>query len=375
MSQYRFSLSKAVSRGKGQSAVAKAAYNGREQLHDDRHGKSTRDYGRPTKNSGGKDDVLFSGIFLDTTRDVPKWATDREKMWNAASTAEKRKDAREAQEIIVNLPWELTQKQREYMLTDFCREITRSTGRIADVNMHKAPKHGDDRNIHAHILLTVREIRPDGFTGKRFEIIPEQIEQWKQKWAARGARELKKAGFALEAERWAVGHLTKEKQRDAALKRLDLEHAATLMGAATKHLGPEAAAMERKGKGSDRSDIRREEVVASKELAKLKREMAAIDKQISIALYGRIDPYDRHISDVKKDQARGLESRAVRKSLHQRGELHPEKQLAPTQDSLTKDAKLAEAVRSVLRPPKPSVPSKEAGKDVPQKPPDRDRER
>src|ERR1019366_1420342 len=151
MSQYRFSLSKAVSRGKGQSAVAKAAYNGREQLHDNRTDKFTRNYGTPTKNSGGKDDVLFSGIFLDTTRDVPEWATDRQKMWNAQSAAEKRKDAREAQEIIVNLPWELSQKQREYMLTDFCRELTRGTGRIADVNMHKAPKHRDDRNIHAHI--------------------------------------------------------------------------------------------------------------------------------------------------------------------------------------------------------------------------------
>src|SRR5271154_2196539 len=111
------------------------------------------------------------------------------------------------------------------MLTDFCREITRGTGRIAGVNMHKAPKHGDDRNIHAHILLTVREMRPEGFTGRRFEIVPEQIEQWKEKWAARGARELRKAGFPLEAERWAAGHLTKEKQCDAALKRLDLEHA------------------------------------------------------------------------------------------------------------------------------------------------------
>ncbi len=359
MSQYRFSLSKAVSRGKGQSAVAKAAYNGREQLHDDRTDKFTRNYGTPTKNSGGKDDILFSGIFLDTSRDVPKWATDREKMWNAQVAAEKRKDAREGQEVIVNLPWELPQKQREYMLTDFCREITRGTGRIADVNMHKAPKHGDDRNIHAHILLTVREIGKDGFTGKRLEVTPEQLENWKEKWAARGAKELRKAEFPVEAERWAVGNLTKEKQRDAALKRLDLEHAATLMGAATKHLGPEAAAMERHGKGSGRSDTRREEVAANQELAKLKRELAAIDKQISIAIYGRIDPQKQHIADVKADQARGLESRATRKELQKRGELHQEQ--TPTADSL-KEAKLAQAVRAILN--RSSI-----------KPPDRDRER
>jgi hypothetical protein len=332
MSQYRFSLSKAVSRGKGQSAVAKAAYNVREQLHDDRNGKFTRNYSTPTKNSGGKDDVLFSGIFLDTTRDVPEWATDRQKMWNAQAAAEKRKDAREAQEIIVNLPWELTQKQREYMLNDFCREITRGTGRIADVNMHKAPKHGDDRNIHAHILMTVREIDKDGFIGKRLEVTPEQLDKWKEKWAARGAKELRKAGFVQEAERWAVGHLTKEKQRDAALKRLDLEHAATLLGAATKHLGPEAAAMERKGKGSDRGDTRHEDVAAGQELAKLKREMALIEKQILTEIL------------AMQRQPRGGDKQTI---------------LQPLNQLVKKAGKDAERKQH----------------DVSQKPPDRDRER
>jgi hypothetical protein len=335
MSQYRFSLSKAVSRGKGQSAVAKAAYNRREQLHDDRMDKFTRNYGNSTKNSGGRDDVLFSGIFYDTSRNVPDWVTDREKMWNAQVAAEKRKDAREAQEIIVNLPWELTQKQREYMLTDFCRELTRGTGRIADVNMHKAPKHGDDRNIHAHILMTVREIGKDGFTGKRLEITTPQLDSLRQKWAARGAKELRKAGFPLEADRWAVGHLSKEKQRDDALKRLDLEHAKTLMGAATKHLGPEAAAMERKGKGSDRGDIRQKDVTDGKNLAELKRELAGINKQIFAALTYkepvRLGPHAQHVANVKADQAYGIkmpdgsiasiENRWVRKELHRRGQL------------------------------------------------------
>ena len=103
--------------------------------------------------------------------------------------AEKRKDAREAQEMIVNLPHELTDEQRRFMLTDFVREqITRSTGRIADVNIHRPPEHGDDRNYHAHILMTVRDIGPDGFRQQRLEVTPEQILRWKEKWAERGAR-------------------------------------------------------------------------------------------------------------------------------------------------------------------------------------------
>jgi hypothetical protein len=357
---YRFSVQKAVSRGKGQSAVAKAAYNAREQLHDDRSGQFTRDYGKPTKGSGGKDDVLFTGIFLDTKLNPPEWTANRNSMWNAAVGAEKRKDAREAQEIIVNLPWELSQKQREYMLTDFCREITRGTGRIADVNMHKAPKHGDDRNVHAHILLTVREISSDGFTGKRFEILPDQIEQWKEKWAARGARELRKAGFPVEADRWAVGHLTKEKQYDAALKRLDLEHAAALTGSPTKHLGPQAAAMERSGKGSDRGDVRRGDKASEGLLVRLKRRLAHVEKKIFTAILA-----------LRRETRAGGEK-----------QLEPEQKASPP---LTKAAKLAEAVRLFLVTESRTSPepeknpgknvSQEPGKNISQKPPDQDRER
>jgi hypothetical protein len=360
MSQYRFSLQKAVSRGKGQSAVAKAAYNAREQLHDERKDQFTRDYGKPTKNSDGKDDILFTGIFLDTKLNPPEWAKERSQMWNAQVASEKRKDAREAQEIIVNLPWELTQKQREYMLTDFCREVTRGTRRIADANMHKAPKHGDDRNIHAHILLTVREIGQDGSTGKRLEVTPEQLDNWKEKWAARGARELRKAGFSLEADRWAVGHLTKEKQCDAALKRLDLEHAATLTGPATKHLGPEAAAMERNGKGSNRSDIRREDLGAGQEMVKLKRELALIEKQILTEIL------------AMQREPRGLrQSEMTPHTIATPVTAH-----APVEKAATDAERLAARAKidlSKYRPERKGQQNQE--RTVSQKPPDRDRER
>ena len=186
----------------------------RSPLLDGRRPGQLKNYSR------SKDEVVFSGIFVDPKRNAPAWVLDREKLWNAASAAEKRKDAREAQEIILNLPHELTDEQRRFMLTDFVREpITRGTGRIADVNMHAAHKHGDDRNIHAHVLMTVREIGPEGFDGKRLEADTKQVLHWKQKWAERGAKELRKAGFEIEADRWAVGYMDLPKQREEALKR------------------------------------------------------------------------------------------------------------------------------------------------------------
>ena len=67
MAQYRLSVQKPISRGKGQSGIAKAAYNAREKITDERTGQ-VKNYGR------NKEDVLFSGIFLDTKRNAPAWA-------------------------------------------------------------------------------------------------------------------------------------------------------------------------------------------------------------------------------------------------------------------------------------------------------------
>jgi hypothetical protein len=61
MANYRFSA-KVVSRGGGQSVIAKAAYNHRAKLRDERTGE-LKDYSR----AGG---VLFSGIFAP--KDAPR---------------------------------------------------------------------------------------------------------------------------------------------------------------------------------------------------------------------------------------------------------------------------------------------------------------
>ena len=121
--------------------------------------------------------------------------------------------------------------------------------------------------------MTVREIGPDGFTGKRLEVTPEQIKQWKEKWAERGAKELRKACFEIEANR-AVGHLDLDRQRQAALERGDLARAETLNHEATKHRGPAASAMERKGQETDRGKIDREKFTAAQETKKLRQSYA-----------------------------------------------------------------------------------------------------
>ena len=288
MQGYHFDARNPVSRAKGQNAVAKAAYNAREALRDERTGE-LKDYSRT------HDNVLFSGIFVDPKRNTSEWVQDRSKLWNEAVKAETYKNAQEAQEIIISLPHQLTDKGREYIVKDWVREtILRETGRVADVNIHRPPKNGDDRNYHAHVLLTMRDIGPDGFGEKKAPVIDKaQLDKWKVNFSNRAARELRKEGFALDADRWKVGHLAKPEQLKDALRRNDFEHAAWAEMEATTHRGPTATTMDRnaeqgKGPASDRGTIERERKAAELQRMKLAREMkegaktvAALERELA----------------------------------------------------------------------------------------------
>ena len=271
MAEYRFSA-KIVSRGSGQSVIAKAAYNAREAIRDERTGQM-KDYSR------GKG-LEFSGIFAP--KNAPEWMKDRAKLWNAVELQEdgttRHATAQLARNIELNLPHELNADQRLQLVRDFVREQFVRQGMVADVAIHAPHAHGDERNYHAHILLTLREIDGDGFSAdkarhwnsKEFNL------QWREKWAELGARYLVKAGFEQEAERYSYSHLTLKEQFRVAARRGDLAHAVTLDHEPTKHLGPQAAAMERRGVETERGQLHSETVEANK----LRAELRDVEKQI-----------------------------------------------------------------------------------------------
>jgi hypothetical protein len=281
MAQYRCHIAPVLSRAKHQCVIAKAAYNARERIRDERDGH-TKDYTR----FGG---IEFKGIFAP--KDAAAWVQDRAQLWNAVEAREdesnRSESAQLARNIEVNLPCELTPEQRRQMLRDFVREQFVRKGMVADVAIHTAHLHGDERNVHGHILLTMREVTPDGFGKKVREWNDQSLgNDWRKKWADLGARYLEKAGYEQEAERWSYGYLTKEEQRSEALKRGDLEHADALEGPAGIHLGPEAAGQQRRNKETDRGrelealakeHQERDELEA--ELARTEKELAELDTQ------------------------------------------------------------------------------------------------
>ena len=80
-------------------------------------------------------------------------------------------------------------------MTDFVREQFQRKGMIADVNIHAPGAKGDDRNYHAHILLTMRRIGPEGFGPKVREWNSrEQLENWRAAWERIQNRYLERHG-------------------------------------------------------------------------------------------------------------------------------------------------------------------------------------
>ena len=141
-----------VSRSKGTSVIAKAAYNARDKLKDDYYGK-THDYSK-------KDDLVFSKIFLP--EHISKEFSDREYLWNSVEKIEKSKNSQLARNLLFTLPRELNEQERIKLISEFIEENFTSKGMIADCNIHNPIASDHEEQPHAHILLTLREIDEQG---------------------------------------------------------------------------------------------------------------------------------------------------------------------------------------------------------------------
>ena len=150
MAIYHCSI-KIISRGKGKSAVAAAAYRSGEKLVNEYDG-AIHDYTR----KGG---IVHTEILLPDN--APPAFSDRSALWNAVERIEKAKNAQLAREIEIALPHELTREQGVSLVREYVKDNFVAAGMCADVCLHDK----NDGNPHAHILLTMRPIEQDGAWG------------------------------------------------------------------------------------------------------------------------------------------------------------------------------------------------------------------
>ena len=256
-----FSDTKSFSRKEGKSAVASAAYRSGEKLFDERHNK-THNYTAKSKNGG----VVDKKMLLPSKFSDQNIVLDRANEWNKAEKAEKRKDARVAREWLINIPYELYEKDPQKAIEtafSFGQKLSDRYNCLVDCCIHKPTakeiaKGADPRNIHCHIMLTTREVEIENgeikFTKKTTAELSdtdrrklglcrmsEEIPQVKQLWDNTANPVL--SAYDIEPMDWRSN---KEKAKETGVDIMP-----------QAKMGVSATAMERKGIATTKGDINR----------------------------------------------------------------------------------------------------------------------
>ena len=185
MAIYHFSA-KIMGRGSGRSAVASAAYRSASRLHDERLGRH-HDF---TNKAG----VVHSEVMLPDG--APERLRDRRALWNDVEATEKRKDAQFAREVEFAIPREMTRDQGVALAREFVQREFVSRGMVADLNVHWDIGIDGEAKPHAHVMLTMREVGPDGFGPKVREWnATALLQQWRENWASHVNERLAQLGI------------------------------------------------------------------------------------------------------------------------------------------------------------------------------------
>jgi MobA/MobL family len=251
---------KPISRSAGRSVVAAAAYRFGVLL-EDRETLLRHDY---TRRSG------VEATFIVTPKNAPSWSQDLEHLWNEAQNADTRKNSRLARECELALPNEVSAAARENIARAFADHLVERYGVGVAVAVHAPSRQGDERNYHAHILFTTRSLDAEGL-GAKTRVLDAK---------ATGAQEVKHlrevACKLINAALEEAGRQERVDHRSFKDRGIDKE--------ATQHLGPEAAAMESKGKDSRIGDHNRQVMEVNAQREALQAEKSALDAAIETAL-------------------------------------------------------------------------------------------
>lgn len=219
MAIYHLSV-KTISRSAGRSATAAAAYRSGTKIVDSASGE-IHNY-EPRAKAVEVSLLLFPQGVKQCSRD---------ELWNQAEAAERRKNSTVAREFEIALPADLDETQRNRLAFEFAQELVKRHGCVADLSIHKPHGKGDNRNHHAHILLTTRRFTNEGLTEKTRELDDlksGEVTRWRERFAQLQNKYLERAG-----QESRVDHRTLKAQK--------------VNREPTHHLGPSVTAINRRG--------------------------------------------------------------------------------------------------------------------------------
>lgn len=228
----RFSI---VKRSKGQSAVDAASYISRSVLVSEYDGKTYR----PKYH----EDLVHCEINLPEY--APEEWLDRAVLWNSVELNEKQKNAQLCRTLKAALPNDWSYELAEETVRDYVQRNFVSKGMCADWAIHDSVNQNGIHNLHFHLMLTLRPVEENGKWGakQRKEYILDKD----------GNKIRNKSGRGFKSRAVDVNDRIglPEYWEHRSFKELGLEQEPT------RHLGPIASALERKGIRTEKGDANR----------------------------------------------------------------------------------------------------------------------
>ena len=212
MAIYHLSF-KLCKRSEGKSSVYLAAYQNRNKFTDNRTG-AVWNY---SKKEG------FDGSLMLAPPQAQGWLVkSSEALWNEVERTERQKNGQTARYFDVALPVELDDKQKKDLLIRYCQENFVNEGMIADIAFHDL----NSKNPHAHVMLTMKNVGPEGFLTKNREWNDKKcLEAWRQNWEVITNEALKKYGHKSRIDCRTLEEQKEEAERKAVFAKTPKEKA------------------------------------------------------------------------------------------------------------------------------------------------------
>ena len=185
-------------------------------------------------------DFVTGGIELP--EGAPAELLDRQTLWSRHELKDIRKDAELFRELTVALPNELDYDAAASIMQRIAKPLT-DRGMCVQWDIHDTTRKGQ-RNLHAHMMITMRTLQPDGTFGNKNR-------SWNKYNGGLNIADLLRpeAARLMNEELARIGSSEKVEYESFAARGLDK--------IPTKHVGVAATAMERKGIETDKGNRNR----------------------------------------------------------------------------------------------------------------------
>lgn len=245
------------------------------------------------------EDLVHSEISLP--QNAPKEYADRATLWNAVELSEKGQKSQLARMLKASLPNEWSYELAEEVVRDYVQRNFVDKGMCVDWAIHDSENDKGQRNLHIHVLLTMRPLTENGEWGaktKKIYVLDENGEriplidkktgqqkvdkrnrkQWKCQtvestdWNSRENAMMWRRDLAdtINATNEQLGIAVHWEHRSFKEQGIDKEP--------TIHIGAVANALERKGIQTERGNINRE-IIRGNVLLEQAKEMLELAKQ------------------------------------------------------------------------------------------------